>query len=345
MSNPLFPNLQRALQQAAAREATIKQLGRTFRALGGSSRAVMRGARRLMADTEGMSQPDRYGRVSEFVRRQIINEVIRQLGTLGGLIVSMIQPQGRSLTEDINQEIEGVAQLLQEIAGPPDRPEWLPSRVSSAGSGGGARVPPSISTPSPAEPSPTAPEGMTARQVLGRRYQFNNNDPILTGEMIDVISTNVHSIGYDWNEQSPTRGTLKVRFLESTGRKSSTRCAGPLYFYFNVHPEVFLAFQQAASKGRFVWDRLRVRGTVSGHRYFYELEDTGSTDYIPRRATRLGPNEYYLRREHTNRQTGVTAQSQLEDEFVQRIGVNRHGPRGFVPNRGRPNRGRPNRGH
>jgi hypothetical protein len=185
---------------------------------------------------------------------------------------------------------------------------------------------------------------MVTMEALGRRYTFRQDDPIVTGEMIPVISSNVHSIGYDWNFDNPTKGMLKVRFLERQGRKKGQRADGPLYDYFNVHPEVFMAFQNAVSKGRFVWDRLRIRGTVSGHRFQYQLDDLGSTNYVPRKATRLGPNEHYLRREFTDQRTGRTHTSELEDEFVQRIGLNRHGPQGFVPQRGRPNRGTPNRG-
>jgi hypothetical protein len=297
----------------------------------------MRGAKRLMSSTQGMSQVDRYGRISDFVRDQIIAEVVRQLGPIGGLLTALIRPTGRRLTDDIAKEVDAAAQILQEIIGPPERPDWM--RTHATPPGGGGRVPPSVTTPAPAPgPGPERggiPEGQVERQVGGRRYTYDENDPIVTGAMIDVISSNVHSIGYDWNSG---KGTLKVRFLEKTGRKSRTRTAGPLYYYYNVHPEVFMAFQHAASKGKFVWDRLRVRGSVSGARYFYELAETGATSYVPRKATRVGPNEYYLRRDHNGRQ------SDLEDEFVQRIGLNRHGPQGFVPNRGTPNRGRPNRG-
>ncbi len=354
MTSPLFRQVQRALEEAARRDASLRQLGNALSSLRSpTARNVMRGAKQLMSETHGMNQVERYGRVSDFVRTQIIDEVIRQLGPLGSLVSAMLRPSGRSLTDSIQQEMEAASDLLNYIqhgAQIPARPAWLPQRSPSPspspGGNTGGRPPRSIGIGAAADQPPPpprsdVPEGQTSRQVIGRRYQFNDNDPIVTGEMIDVVSSNVHSIGYEWNESEPSRGTLKVRFLEHTGRKNAIRAAGPLYFYFNVHPEVFMAFQAAASKGRFVWDRLRVRGTVSGSRYHYELEDLGSTDYVPRKATRLGQNEYFLRREFTHRQTGQVNTSRLEDEFVQRIGLNRHGPQGFVPMRGRPNRGRP----
>lgn len=342
MSSPLFRNAQRALEDAARRDATVRDLSRVLSTVRGSTRQIMRGAQQLMGQIEGASPVDRYGKISEFVRTQIINEVIRQLGPIGGLVATLLRPQGRSLTTDINQEIDAAAQIIQQLQGPPERPEWMqPKTAPSSGGGGKGRGPVTVGrspSPEPEHFREATPEGYVEKQVMGRRYRLSVDDPIITGEMIDVVSSNVHSIGYEWNQESPTKGTLRVRFLEKSGRKSRTRAAGPLYDYFGVHPEVFMAFQAAASKGKFVWDRLRVRGTVSGSRFQYELEDTGSTSYIPRKATRLGPNEYYLKREHRGNQ------SQLEDEFVQRIGINRHGPQGFVPNRGTPNRGTPNRG-
>ncbi len=333
MSNPLFRNFERALREEIEREAMAARLQQVVK-----SRSVMRGARRLMSETSGMSEVQRNGKIADFVREKIIAEVVKQFGALGSVVSAMMRPQGKALTGDLRTEVDSIMDVLRSLTEPepevPARPEWF-------------KGPKRGGTPQPEPPAPpreAVPEGFVSRQVIGRRYKFAADDPILTGEMIDVISSNVHSIGYEWNEENPSKGTLKVRFLEHAGRKSRTRIAGPLYDYFGVHPDVFKAFQIAASKGKFVWDRLRVRGTVSGSRYHYELEDTGATNYVPRKATRLGPNEYFLRREHTDRRTGQTSQSALQDEFVRRLGTNRNGPQGFVPQRGAPNRGAPNRG-
>jgi len=332
MSNPLFRRAEKALMEAARQDAMVKQLSRALSTLRGSSRSVMRGAKRVVREMEGQQDVDRYGKISEFVRTQIIDEVIRQLGPVGGLLGALIRPQGRSIAQTVTEEINAAVAILQQLAATPD------TQPQTSGSGGGnRRTPREVDAPSPApEPEPIV-EGPQRRQVIGRNYQFEPDDPIVTGEMIDVISSNVHSIGYDWNEAAPSQGTLKVRYLEKHGRKTRTRAAGPLYLYHKVHPEVFMAFQQAASKGKFVWDRLRIRGTVSGTRFHYELQDTGSTNYIPRKAARFGRNEYFIRRQFQGRQ------SDLRDEFVRELQGNR-GPRGFVPNRGAPNRGTPNRG-
>lgn len=71
---------------------------------------------------------------------------------------------------------------------------------------------------------------------------------------------------------------------------------GPTYAYFDVPIRVFVRMKNAASKGRFVWDELRVRGTLWGHQYRYSLVKSEATvmadgqavPYIPRRATPAG---------------------------------------------------------
>ncbi len=69
--------------------------------------------------------------------------------------------------------------------------------------------------------------------------------------------------------------------------------AGSTYAYYGVAPGVFNSMKSAASKGKFVWDQLRIRGTVYGHRYRYSLvkgqtAGTGGKPYIPRRASKAG---------------------------------------------------------
>ena len=185
--------------------------------------------------------------------------------------------------------------------------------------------------------------------VGGRRRAANPNDPVFTGEMIPVESSNVHSIGFIWNTDDPMKGTLKVRFLHSA-KGGNKKGPGPLYHYDGVHPDVFDAFIRANSKGGFVWDRLRIRGTVTGHRFHYELKGI-TNGYVPRKATRIGKNEYFVGRSAKFRNKNGEVRefsSSLPDQFVQNLGGGpgnrRRGPGGFVPaepNRGRPNRGRP----
>jgi len=60
-------------------------------------------------------------------------------------------------------------------------------------------------------------------------------------ELIPVISSNVASYGYD-----PERELLLIAFLD-----------GSLYRYFNVPEVVWIRFQAASSKGKFVWSDVR----------------------------------------------------------------------------------------
>lgn len=124
--------------------------------------------------------------------------------------------------------------------------------------------------------------------------------------MIPVRSSNVHSIGYEWPDDSQggrRNGNLLVRFLGGTGKQRTGH--GALYRYKDVPREIFLAFQRAASKGAFVWDELRIRGSVAGHQYDYELAGTGGDNYVPRQAglKRGQHGEFYLPRNFAGRRS------------------------------------------
>lgn len=124
----------------------------------------------------------------------------------------------------------------------------------------------------------------------GRRRRFPKTHPVVTGQMVQVQSSNVFAIGYDLDHFY-----LYVRFLDSLdhGERSGP---GPIYRYSGVIPSVFVKFLEAASKGKFIWDNIRIRGTVSGHRYGWELVGV-QRGYVPRLAAYLGKGqEGYLTR-------------------------------------------------
>lgn len=89
--------------------------------------------------------------------------------------------------------------------------------------------------------------------------------------------------------------------MQAIGRRGRTikggrrpNSPGVTYFYANVKAAGFEAFRQAAmsSAGKAVWDHLRIRRTVYGHRYQYgvtggQLLPNGQS-YIPRKATANG---------------------------------------------------------
>lgn len=178
---------------------------------------------------------------------------------------------------------------------------------------------------------PDQSSGMVRKMLGGMFVYFRPDDPIITGEMIPVKSSNVHSIGFIWNDDRPAEGTLKVRFLDSSGGKKSSR-GGATYHYYDVHPRVFIEFQKASSKGKFVWDKLRVRGTVSGHQYRYELARLSSSGYVPRQATRIGDEEWYLQRS-VKAADGREMRSALKDRMIRQLTPKQKSlPKSMFPN-------------
>lgn len=197
-------------------------------------------------------------------------------------------------------------------------------------------------------PTPAPNRPVRSRKTLdidfgsGQTRRVRLDDPILTGEMIHVVSSNVHSIGFNIHPQSPVIGTLKVRFYQT--HKESKFDPGPLYYYMNVPTALFRKFQSAASKGRWVWDNLRVRGTVSGHKFDYHLEMV-SRGYVPRKATAHPEGEAFVQRNFLgySKKTGEhrLLTSKLPDEIIRRKSSMTR------PDNGRPDNGRrpgPNRG-
>ena len=189
-------------------------------------------------------------------------------------------------------------------------------------------------------------------QIGNQTRTYPKNHPIVTGEMVPVQSSNVHSIGFRWNFDRPAQGSMIVRFL-GTQERGQRSGPGAMYEYMDVHPDLFLSFLIANSKGEFVWDELRIRGTVSGHQYRYKLAALGSGGYVPRQAARVGTTEMYLPRQVRSIDTGddhvltgARGGRMRKSKLVkQELGRALRG-KGFMaggpmPNRGKPNRGRP----
>lgn len=163
------------------------------------------------------------------------------------------------------------------------------------------------------------------------------------GTLLEVSSSNIYSIGFLLPAEQSLRqgiGRLLVRFIDSRGRKKGqapSRKAGAMYEYFNVPVQVFFALMRAGSKGRKFWDRVRIRGTVSGHQYDYRLAGVTSDLYVPRKATMTPTGEFYI-----PRTIGVTGASRVIKSSLPKQRVNWYSK--SQPNRGQPNRGQPNRG-
>jgi hypothetical protein len=119
-------------------------------------------------------------------------------------------------------------------------------------------------------------------------------------------SSSVYAFGYDRSTRTLTvqyfnpivkaiqvyKNRLgKKRFRGKIGAQSGS--PGAVYEYFDVPERAFMRMKAADSKGEAVWDILRIRGTVWGHRFDYRLaaattafyeDGTAAATYVPRKA-------------------------------------------------------------
>jgi hypothetical protein len=257
-----------------------------------------------------------------------------------------LPPRKRRTTSNTKRAALAAIQFLRDMGIPVDVPEefeFLPQGkmirrqpLSSTEQGRSG-----IKRATPLEEVPSVP-GMP---------KVPTNHPIATGEMVEATqSSNVHSVGYD-----ASSGLLYIRFLHHLHGegKGHGRDPGPLYQYRYVRPEEFLDLYNhvkgTGHAGEWVWDHLRIRGTVSGHQKDYSLVGvTGG--YVPRKATLVSDaeaakfglphgGEAYIRRDIL-----TTTQGWLKSSKPNMLAPSWH--RG-APNTGAPqapNRGTPNRG-
>lgn len=348
MANPLFPNFTRA--QAEALEnfrqtrlgrvvATAAEAIRRGRTTGDAARGIARdlGQRAQYARSAGTTGDFRSA-AQRRAEGDLLGTLTAHLGArLGGIIGAMVRPQGTAVgNASIQAELAVAAALLESFGwqvtqpradpaaerAPSERPEWMRPREA------------------PRETEYEYRREHGGNVPFGSPTQgYPEDDPVMTGEMILVRSSNVHSIGYRWNRQEPSKGTLIVRFLEGSGDERTE--AGPTYAYYDVHPGVFQAFRQAASKGKFVWDRLRLRGSVTGHQFAYKLIGVAKSGYVPRQAKRYGNTDYFVRRQVQGARTGQTYSSARPDQRVGPVGARRPGAASaYRGQRTEPNRGR-----
>ncbi len=293
MPSPLFPNFNEFQRQkeAIARWLKAKQ------------------QQQARNQTRG-GEPMRYGSNS---RRSGIgqgnwlwNSILSKLGPLGSIVDSLLRPNGKSLAPNIEKELQAAQELLAafgyEVGKPDAKPivgelvKEVAEQVTPKPEPKEAATPVRRSSEEPRQPDePAADTDAAIRTATG-----------LVEGMIPVTSSNVHSIGFEWSDTDPRNGNLLVRFLGGDSKHRSG--PGPLYKYKDVPRSVFDAFKRASSKGGFVWDELRVRGTVSGHQYSYDLEGLGDTDRVPRQATvgkRGRGGESFVKRTLGNRRSSL----------------------------------------
>lgn len=268
---------------------------------------------RLVADLE---------RYSKGEDSKAIHDFLDALGGFGQLIRSLINPPG-GWGARIPKELAAAINFASQYA---DEPEVVDS-LHRILEGQGAEVYWPKGKPKrtrkDAEPLRLARESSVQIDVGGNgsSQDFPPDHPIVTGDMVETPrSSNVYAFGYDLDTRS-----LYVRFKdrippggEGDGYGGRPHRPGSIYRYFNVPPAVFLGMLKASSRGKFIWDVIRVRGTVSGHNYDYALVGTQG-GYVPRKAQYRPEGEAFMPREVLS-DRGNTLRSSKGFEWVRKLG-------------------------
>lgn len=377
--SPLFKNASSGTRQQVRREFQRTKAGRLAKEIIGAYRAGSSGnIAHLMRSRGPLTQSElirsvrgmdigrvamdvaKYAKGGSSLASRVAQDFLKELGPIGKLLAGIAQGvQAGSSTRGIRSELATALNFLDAFAD--DEPEVL-DRMKEILESRGYKVtgPAGRQAGGPSEPSrrsdaidlpfgiPGRTQAGTQRKVVdipvttGKKQRFPIDHPIVSGAMVPAPqSSNVHSYGYDIeNEQ------LYVRFKAPApkGQKTRPNQPGSLYQYSDVDPSQFLRLHRASSKGTWVWDELRIRGTVSGHQRSYRL--VGITmGYVPRMATLRPDGEWFVQRSIRGR-GGKRLTSSRPDQLVRRLSPtgapNTGAPSG--PNRGTPNRGTPNRG-
>src|SRR5262245_43553637 len=111
-------------------------------------------------------------------------------------------------------------------------------------------------------------KGAFASSLLGNTSEAWADDlsAFLHGKQRGVISSNVSAAQYN-----PEDHYLQVGYKN-----------GGWYGYHDVSAQEASSFYSSGSKGNWVWDNLRVRGTVFGYRKPYAFIGGRSQDYEPK---------------------------------------------------------------
>ncbi len=247
-----------------------------------------------------------------------LRTLLGSMGTAGKVAQSLIQAKDITSPSIPKSAVEDAIALLKGAGFEvrlPEKPETRPSLA------------PQPNTGEPAKPKTGQPEPPTVQpsEVQGPMPETGAFPGGLYVPMERVQSSNVYAIGYNGATQ-----TMRVQYLGTAinaagisgaghagkkrvrGAKGKTVTGkryggGPTYDYFGVPEKVFNKIRNAGSKGKAIWDGLRIRGTVYGHRYDYRLTAASVADvidmntgkrvakvtYVPRKAT--GPGGFQAR--------------------------------------------------
>lgn len=317
--------LPQRLNKRGSRKLAAK-LTRETRSIGSEIRQL---GRRL--DSVGLNPVAR--ELRQFARGfGFAGNVLRSLGALGDALEILMggEPQRGVGVEQLNEAVELLRQyapeLLRETAPePPPLPGEGAERGVGTGTGTdrgsgrhrsgerGSERQSDSETGGPKTRKPRRP-GQPPGAPPSEETHLPSPDPrrpptgkLLGGVGIDMKkvsgSSNVYAYGYDEEtltlrvQYLQSQFSVKGRSVKATGHRSGP---GPVYDYYGVEPTVFRRMDTAGSKGKAVWDLLRVRGTAFGHRYDFKLvgvtmapvvregRDNVSFEYVPRRGISAG---------------------------------------------------------
>lgn len=272
------------------------------------------------AGRRGMRQALRYasGKIGRSLRRQLRSMFGAALGDLLAEMADIFAGGGRVTEQDINDAKELLEASGYRVSAKPPGPEAdpVPPPIAPKHSPQFPPEPPDGPAPGPTPPSSEPPRGSTGqkpvpnlRDIIQQDDDYPEEHTIDTRKLSAVLdpgegiwaneietpeSSNVYSIAYD-EDQKILYVTFKAmgRVDRTTGKRPHRR--GATYFYGGrlrgIPAHIWSEFKAAASKGGFVWDYLRVRGTIHGHHYPYGLvsgDMSSGTMYVPRKATRRG---------------------------------------------------------
>lgn len=153
--------------------------------------------------------------------------------------------------------------------------------------------------PLPGDPSPFGQEILSPQSSNVYSFSFvphgTNRAAKSTGTLFVTFKANKLNAGNVSTGKGRRGGLNQLRGRLGGTVSGKTNERGPMYAYLNVPTRLYQQMVRASSKGKFVWDNLRIRGTVYGHKFTYQLvsgsvtiQDGVSGTYIPRRATRRG---------------------------------------------------------
>lgn len=333
--NPLFATAAKALQASAWREFRRSSLGQLIgeaeRAQTAGKAAPARlgqalkqyrnfNASRAVRQLRGTEFGQLTQQVQQYAKRggvtyRLLNRFLDELGPAGKLIRALANPKGRpaqtSQARDLGaardflqsfgyevlppalERMRGPAELQRNIGAAAEFLENLGYKVELPGDPKALVGEPKPRTRLPFGISETTTRG-TQRKVVDlpeKQGRYPKDHPIVTGAFVQVQSSNVYSIAYD-----AEMAYLYVRFKATGQDGKKSDAPGPLYQYAEVRPQAFLSMLSSMSKGKWVWDHLRQRGTVSGHKKPYRLVGVMG-GYVPRQATLTARGEEYQQRE------------------------------------------------